>query len=89
MPQFPVGLKTPHKIGALGAKTEKPLCPIPQTRQLQLRKSWKQGNWIYTSCMYGHSIRCLPRKVLVRILELTLVSILGVSVTTMATDSPQ
>ena len=38
--------------------------------------------------MYGHYIRCLPKEVLVRILEQTLGTIQGVSVAKIATDNP-
>ena len=46
------------------------------------------GDWAHPSTLYGHYIRCLPREVLVRILEATSASIQEANVAKVATDQP-
>ena len=48
----------------------------------------KAGDLDLISVMYGHYIRCLPKEVLVRLLEGTPTSIQGVNMAKDARDSP-
>ena len=50
------------------------------SKEASARMIMEAGDGAHTSTMYGHYIRCLPREVLVRILDQMLVSIQGVNV---------
>ena len=65
-----------------------PAATYTDSQGASIRTIIEAGDWAHTSMMYGHYIRCLPREVLVRILEKTSASIQGVNVAKIATNSP-
>ena len=75
-------------IRASGGSTRKAAGTTVARQGASIRTIMEAGDWVHTSTMYGHYIRCMPKKVLVRILEQTSASIQGVNVAKIATDRP-
>ena len=75
-------------IRASEGSTRKAAATYATSQGVSIMTIMEAGDWAHSSTMYGHYIRCLPRGVLVRILEQTSASILGVNVAMIATDNP-
>ena len=75
-------------IRALGGSTRKADATNAASQGASIRTIMEAGDWAHISTMYGHYIRCLPRKVLVRILVQTSASIQDMNVAKIATDNP-
>ena len=85
------GLKDTLILASIRASewsTKKATAAYAASQGDSIRKSKETDDRAHVCTMYGHYIRCLPREVLVRILEQTLASIQGVKVAKKATDSP-
>ena len=64
-------------IRASGESTRKTATSYATSQGASIRTIMEAGDWDHISTIYGHYIRCLPKEVLVRILEQTLASIQG------------
>ena len=73
---------------ASGGSTRKVAATYAARQGASLKTIMESGDWSYTSKVYGHYIRCLPRELQVRILEQTSACIQGVNVEKIATNNP-
>ena len=74
-------------ISTSGGSIRKPAATYAASQGALNRVIMEAGDWAHTYMIYGYYIRCLPKEVLVRILEQTSASIQGVNVAKIATDN--
>ena len=75
-------------IRTSGGSTIKAATFFAASHGASMRTIMEDGDQAYTSSIYGHYNRCLPREVLVRILEETSANIQGVHVARIVADNP-
>ena len=75
-------------IRGSGRSNKKADITYATSQGVSIRTIIEAGDWNHTSTMCGHYMTCLPREVLVRILEQTSASIQGVHITKIAADNP-